>query len=197
MDAKPLIDRLLHATAPRQRNAARLETAGSPDVDEQPLADLAFARELKTFRYVEEGRSIVAELRTRFADWATKYEAAGSLHGIACFHDRAKILRMIADSFRDTETTIRTFVEIEQERTREATVAKRKKNAIDADARHTAIMAVCAQKGWRLDEPGIADALATEIKNDSRFKRKDGKPLFSVSRRTIDRDLRTLLAITT
>jgi hypothetical protein len=58
-------------------------------------------------------------------------------------------------------------------------------------------MAVCARKGWRLHESGIADALATEIKNDSRFKGKDGKLLFSVSRRTVDRDLQTLLAATT
>jgi hypothetical protein len=198
MDAKPLIDRLLHATAAsRQRDAARRATAGSTDVDEQPLADLAFARELKKLRYVEDGRFIVAALRTRFEDWATKYEAAGNLHGIACLHDRAKVLRMIADSFQDAGTTIRTFVEIEQERTRGATAAKQNKNAIDTKARHAAIMAVCAQKGWRLDESGIADALATEIKNESRFKGKDGKPLFSVSRRTIARDLQTLLATTT
>jgi hypothetical protein len=195
MDAKPLIDRLLHATAAlRQRHAA---PAGSPDADEQPPTDLAFARKLKERRYVEGGLLIVAALRTRLGDWAMKYEAEGSLHGIACLHDRAKVVRMIADSFRDTETTIRTYVEIEQERTRQATAAKQKKNAIDTKARHAAIMTICAQRGWGLDEPGIADALATEIKNDSRFKGKDGKPLFSVSRRTIDRDLRTLLATTT
>lgn len=193
MDTKPLIDRLLHATAvSRQHHAARRETAGSPHVDEQPLEDLTFARELKKLRYVEDGRFIVTALRTRFEDWATKYEAVFGLYKIACLHDRAKVLRIIADSFQDAGTTIRTFVDIEQERTRGATAAKQNKNAIDTKARHAAIMAVCAQKGWRLDEPGIADALATEIKSDSRFKGKDGKPFFSVSRRTIDRDLQTL-----
>ncbi len=83
------------------------------------------------------------------------------------------------DSSQDAGTTIRTFVEIEQERTRGATAAKQNQNAIDTKARHAAIM------------------LATEIKNNSRFKGKDGKPLFSVSRRTIARDLQTLLATTT
>jgi hypothetical protein len=124
--AKPLIDRLLHATAASpQRDAAHRETAGNPSVDEHPLADLAFARELKKRRYVEHGRLVVVALRTRFEDWATRYEAAGGLHGIACLHDRAKVLRMIADSFQDADTTIRTLVEIEKERTRGATAAKK------------------------------------------------------------------------
>jgi hypothetical protein len=74
MDAKPLINRLSQASvAFRERYAIR-----GPAVDEQPLTDLAFARELKKLRYVENGRFIVAALRTRFEDWATKYEAAGA-----------------------------------------------------------------------------------------------------------------------
>jgi len=111
VDAKPLIDRLLHASAAfRQRHAARRETAGGPAVDEQPLADLAFVRELKKLRYVEDGRFIVAALRTFFDDRATKYEAAGGLYGIACLHDGARALRMIADSLpgrRDDDQNVR------------------------------------------------------------------------------------------
>ncbi len=81
-------DRTAYYTRPLLPDSAmppRRETAGSPDVDEQPLADLAFARELKKLRYVDHGSLIVAALRTRFEDWATKYEAAGSLQGSLAF----------------------------------------------------------------------------------------------------------------
>jgi hypothetical protein len=187
MDAKPLIDRLLHATAAfRQRPAVPRELAGTTAVDEQPLADLAFARELKRLRYVEDGYFIVAALRTRFEDWATKYEAAGSLHGIGCLHDRAKVLRMIADSFQDAETTIRTFVEIEQERTREATAAKRDKNAIDTEARRGAIKAILAEKGWWRSTPSLpkrvwSELAARRVHTSPRTVERDLKAIFDTS----------------
>jgi hypothetical protein len=183
MDAKPLIDRLLHATAAlRRRHAARPETAGSPVVDEQPLADLAFARELKNLRYVEGGRFIVAALRTRFEGWATMYEAAGSLNGITCLHNRAQMLRMIADSFQDAETTIRTFVEIEQERTQRATAAKRDKDAIETETRHGAIKSILAEKGWWRSTPSLPKRVWSELA--ARGVR--------VSARTVERDLRAI-----
>ena len=155
MDAKPLIDRLLLATAAsRQRDAAR---QGSPDVDEQSLGNLAFARELKKLHYVEPGCLIVAALWTRFEDWGTKYEAAGSSHGIACLHDRAKVLRAIADSFQDAGTTIRTFVEIEEERTRGATAAKQTRM-------HRHRSPLCGDHGRPRRQDGISTHLTPPIR---------------------------------
>jgi hypothetical protein len=183
VDAKPLIDRLLHASAAfRQRPAARRETADSAAVDEQSLTDLAFARELKKLRYVENGRFIVAALRTFFDDWATKYAAAGGLYGIARLHDRARVLRMLADSFRDAETTIRTFVEIEEERTRGATAAKRDKDAVGVEARHAAIRAILAEKGWRRSTPSLPKQVSSELA--ARGVR--------ASPRTVERDLKAI-----
>ena len=78
------------------------------------------------------------------------------------------------------------------ELTQRANAAKRQKDDVGMTARRDAIRAVCAERGWRLDERGIAEALATEIKNDPRYKNEDGKPLFSVSRRTIATDLISL-----
>jgi hypothetical protein len=74
------------------------------------------------------------------------------------------------------------------ELTQRATAARQQ----DVAARHAAIRTTCAEKGWSLDERGIADALATEIKADPRYKDKDGRPLFPISRRTIADDLTSL-----
>ena len=181
MDAMPLIDRLLHATAAfRQRHAARREIAGSAAVNEQPLTDLAFARELKKLRYVDDGRFIVAALRTCFEDWATKYAAAGGLH------DRARVLRVLADSFRDTETTIRTLVEIEEERTRGATAARRDKDTVGVEARHAAIRAVLAERGWSRSTPSLPKQVRFELAargvcTSSRTVERDLKAIFDTS----------------
>ena len=116
VSAKPMIDRLLQATAAfRQRHATHQVIAGNPAVDEAPLTDLAFAQALKKLRYVEGGRFIIGKMRIFFDDRAEKYDKAGD-------KDKAKALRMIANSLRETETTIKTFVEIEQERSGRALV---------------------------------------------------------------------------
>jgi hypothetical protein len=73
-----------------------------------------------------------------------------------------------------------------------ATDARRQKNESDIAARHAAIRTICAEKGWSLDERGIAEALATVIGSDPRYKDKEGRPLFPVSRRTIADDLTSL-----
>jgi hypothetical protein len=82
--------------------------------------------------------------------------------------------------------------ETHTELTQRATVARRQKNDVGITARHAAIRAICAEKGWRLDERGIAEALAAVIKSDPRYKDENGKPLFSASRRTIADDLTSL-----
>jgi hypothetical protein len=151
-------------------------------VDEPTLADLAFARELKKLRYVEDGCLIVATLRTRFEDWASKYEAAGALYGITRLHDRARVLGMMADSFQDVETTIRTFVEIEQERTRGATAAKRDKNAVNREARHGAIKAILADKGWSRSTPSLPKRVWSELARRG----------VRASQRTVERDLKAI-----
>jgi hypothetical protein len=82
--------------------------------------------------------------------------------------------------------------ETHTELTQRATAARQQKNDADIIARHAAIRTICAEKGWSLDERGIADAVATEIKADPRYKDKDGRPLFPISRRTIADDLTSL-----
>jgi hypothetical protein len=73
-----------------------------------------------------------------------------------------------------------------------AIAAKRQKDDEGITARHAAIRTICAEKGWSLDERGIAEALATVIESDPRYKGKDGGLLFPVSRRTIADDLTSL-----
>jgi hypothetical protein len=73
-----------------------------------------------------------------------------------------------------------------------ATEARRQKDGLGRIARHAAIRTVCAEKGWSLDERGIAEALASVIESDPRYKDENGKPLFSASRRTIADDLISL-----
>jgi hypothetical protein len=92
----------------------------------------------------------------------------------------------------ETENFIKeTYTEL----TQRATEARRQKDDLDRIARHAAIRTICAEKGWSLDERGIAEALASVIGSDPRYKDETGKLLFSASRRTIADDL-TSLAMT-
>jgi hypothetical protein len=45
----------------------------------------------------------------------------------------------------------------------------------DVAARRAAIRTICAEKGWSLGERGIAEALATVIASDPRYKDKKGR----------------------
>jgi hypothetical protein len=82
--------------------------------------------------------------------------------------------------------------EAKTEFVRRATEARVLKDDLGRIARHAAIRTICAEKGWSLDERGIAEALATVIESDPRYKDETGKPLFSASRRTIADDLISL-----
>jgi hypothetical protein len=175
-----MVDRLVQATAAfRQRHATHRVIAGNPAVDEAPLTDLAFAQALKKLRYVEGGRFIIGEMRIFFDDRAEKYDTAGD-------KDKAKALRMIANSLRDAETTIKTFVEIEQERTQGATAAKRHANAVDVDARRWAIKAILVENGWGRATPSLAKQVWPELVTRG----------FPVSQSTTERDLKAIFVTT-
>jgi hypothetical protein len=120
----PLTARLLQVTEDFRRSYAKTETVG-----ERPLSDLDFARELKKRDGVDDGHFMVASLRQCFLGGALKYEAAFAVYGIPFLQVRANQMRMFANSFRDAETTIRTLVQIEQERTRDAIAGRQAKIA--------------------------------------------------------------------
>jgi hypothetical protein len=175
-----MIDRLLQATAAfRQRHATHAVIAGKPAVDEAPLTDLAFAQALKKLRYVESGRFIIGELRVFFDDRAEKYSTAGD-------QEKAKVLREIANNLRETETTIKTFAEIEQQRTQGATAEKKRTNTVDAEARRWAIKAILVENGWGRSTSSLAKQVWPELVTRG----------FSVSPRTTERDLKAIFDTT-
>jgi hypothetical protein len=182
----PLTARLLQVTEDFRRSYAKTETVG-----ERPLSDLDFARELKKRDGVDDGHFMVASLRQCFLGGALKYEAAFAVYGIPFLQVRANQMRMFANSFRDAETTIRTLVQIEQERTRDAIAGRQAK----IEARRTAILGLCKENGWPLDMCALAGRLTKRLEKDHRFRDKDGKLRFPVSRRSITDDL-TFLATT-
>jgi hypothetical protein len=63
------------------------------------------------------------------------------------------------------------------------------------EARRTAILGLCKENGWRLDMYALAGRLTKRLVKDRRFRDKDGKLRFPVSRRSITDDL-TFLATT-
>ena len=156
------------------------------------MSDLDFARELKKRNRVDDGRSMVASLEQCFLRGALKYEEQRSPSTEFRFlQARANQMCMFANSFRDTKTTIRTLLQIEQERTQDAIAARQAKT----DARRAAILGLCKENGWRPDMYALAGRLTKRLVKDRRFRDKDGKLRFPVSRRSITDDL-TFLATT-
>ena len=72
----PLMARLLQLSEDFRNRYAKAEA-----VDERPLSDLDFARELKKRNRVDDGRSMVASLEQCFLRGALKYEAAFAVYG--------------------------------------------------------------------------------------------------------------------
>jgi hypothetical protein len=171
MDKKPLIDRLEQAiTDWRQRHATH-----GPAPDEQPLTELEFAREIKKRGRVEDGQSMVGSLATFFHDWATKYESAFAVYGIPLLQIRTNQLRVLANGFQDAATTIRTYIQIEQERTQEA-IKKKQTTVTD---RQAIIKTILIEKQWGRFTPSLPKQVWSELKARG----------VTVSPRTIYRDL--------
>jgi hypothetical protein len=177
----PLIDRLLQISNNFRGRHAKMASA-----DEEPLiTPLDAARELKKLRRVDDGLAIIAHSQKFFLEWATKYDSAFAVYGIPLLQARANLMRMFASSFRDDETAIRTLVQIEHERTQDATAARQAKT----EARREAVLMLCQENGWRLDMYGLAARLRTRLAKDRHFRDEKGKLRFPVSRRSISDDL--------
>jgi hypothetical protein len=176
----PLMARLLQLSEDFRNRYAKAEA-----VDERPLSDLDFARELKKRNRVDDGRSMVASLEQCFLRGALKYEAAFAVYGIPFLQARANQMCMFANSFRDTKTTIRTLLQIEQERMQDAIAGRQAK----IEARRAAILGLCKENGWPLNTYALAGRLMKRLAKDHRFRDKDGKLRFPVSRRSIADDL--------
>jgi len=161
--------------------------------NEKPLTDLDFVRALKALGRVPEGLLEVSKIRENLLKQAAALEFAD-------FPAAAWPLQILERQFKDTEATIRTFIQVEHQSTRKATSARLRpagRQEPESEARQAAILLLCKEHEWSLDTRALAGRLERKFLKDPRFKGKDKKPLFPVSRRTIARDLQTLLATTT
>jgi hypothetical protein len=166
---------------------------GATVENEKPLTDLDFARALKALGRVPEGLLEVTKIRENLLKQAAALEFAGCPAA-------AWPLQILERQFKDTEATIRTFIQVEHQSTRKATSARLRpagRQETESEARQAAILLLCKEHKWPLDTRALAGRLERKLRKDQRFKGKDKKPLFPASRRTIARDLQTLLATTT
>ena len=161
---------------------------GAPGENEKPLTDLDFARKLKALGRVPEGPvATVARLREVLLEQAAASEFAGRFGA-------ARALRMLERGFKDDRGD---DPHVHASRTAKHRRSAKPPEQTKTEARHTAILLLCKEHNWHLNMRTLAEQLEQKLMKDLRFRDKDNEVLFPVSRRTIDRDLRTLLARTT